>query len=203
MNDLLNFIESGVLELYVLGQTSPEETKQVEYMASMYEEVGKEIEAISIALERYAEAHAIEPGPTAGLFLMASINYSERMKHGEAMSFPPMLHEGSKIEDYSEWLNREDLQLNEELDELHAHIIGYTPEMTTAIIWIKRGAPPEHHNNEHEKFLIVEGSCKIYAGDDVYEMHAGDYFSMPLHVSHNVKVTSAIPCKVILQRIAA
>ena len=75
--------------------------------------------------------------------------------------------------------------------------------MITAVIWIGQMAPDETHDDEHEKFLILEGTCDITVGNDVHHLKAGDYFAIPLHKTHMVKVTSDVPCKAILQRIAA
>ncbi len=203
MSDFKDFIESGILEMYVLGHTSADEDQQVQQMAAIHTEVRDEIEAISLALEKYARANAIEPDPTQLTFLMATIEYTERMKKGEQPSFPPMLHMNSKVDDYAQWLNREDLQLNVPLEDAYAHIIGYTPQATTAIVWLRHGAPPETHTAEQEKFLIAEGTCEITIGNDVHSMNPGDVLIIPLHVSHHVRVTSAQPCKIILQRMAA
>ena len=73
----------------------------------------------------------------------------------------------------------------------------------TAIVWIKEYAPQEVHDHEFEKFLVVEGSCNIIVEDKIHTLIPGDYFAIPLHKKHLVEVTSIIPCKVILQRIAA
>jgi len=59
------YIETGILELYVLGQLSTLEQKEVETMAAKYPEVKGEITAIEIAMEHYAVSHAIQP--TLGL----------------------------------------------------------------------------------------------------------------------------------------
>ena len=88
-------------------------------------------------------------------------------------------------------------------EEVFAKIIGYTPEAITAIVWLKDYAPHEVHDNEYERFLIVEGTCDIIVEDEVNQLVPGDYFAIPLHKKHLVKVTSSIPCKVILQRVAA
>src|SRR4051812_36255237 len=93
MNDALRYIDSGILEMYVLGQTTDEETREVMAMADIHPDVRDEIEAISVALEQYAEANAVEPDPTLGAFIMAAIDYTERMKGGELPSFPPAIHE--------------------------------------------------------------------------------------------------------------
>ncbi|MNL06045.1 Anti-sigma-K factor rskA [compost metagenome] len=55
------YIESGILELYVLGQLTVEEQHEVEAMAARYPEVKQEIEAIEIAMEQYAMNHAVAP----------------------------------------------------------------------------------------------------------------------------------------------
>jgi mannose-6-phosphate isomerase-like protein (cupin superfamily) len=113
-----------------------------------------------------------------------------------------MLNENSVVEDYAAWLNRNDMVLRDG-EDLYAKIIGFTPETITAIAWIKDYSPHEVHDHEYEKFLIVEGTCNIIVDDEVNELVPGDYFAIPLHKTHMVKVTSAIPCKVILQRVAA
>lgn len=58
--DIKEYISSGILELYVLGQLSPEEMAQVEDMQSKYVEVQKEIYDISISLEQYGRLTAIK-----------------------------------------------------------------------------------------------------------------------------------------------
>lgn len=61
MEDIKAYIESGVLELYVLGELSPEERLQVEEMAFRHPAVKSELEAIEHSLEQYAEENAVEP----------------------------------------------------------------------------------------------------------------------------------------------
>lgn len=196
------FIKSGILEQYVLGCISSTESTEVELMAATYPEIKMEIEAIEKSMEAYAMEHAVKPNPIIKPFLLATIDYSQRMQNGELFSVPPVLHESSAIEDYAPWLNRSDMIVPDN-DDIFAKIIGYTPEAITAIVWIKEYAPHEVHDNEFEKFLIVEGTCNIIVEDKVHALIPGDYFAIPLHKNHLVKVTSDIPCKVILQRIAA
>jgi len=59
--DLQSFIQSGLLEAYVLGQCSAEERAQVERMAAEYAEVRAELSSIEASLESYAAAHAVSP----------------------------------------------------------------------------------------------------------------------------------------------
>ena len=203
MENLKSFIESGILESYVTGNSTIQEIDLVEQMAITFKEVRTELDSINEALEFYALANAVTPDPVVRPFLMATIDFTERMKNGEQPGFPPELNEQSKITDFSEWLNRADMKIPADFKDLHAKIIGYTPAAITAVVWIKEMAPQEVHDHEYEKFLIVEGSCNITVGDNVYSLVPGDYFAIPLHENHQVIVTSIIPCKVILQRIAA
>ena len=64
--DLTAYINSGVLELYVLDRLSPDERRRVEAYAAEYPEVRAEIEQIELGLERYAVLHgeATPPDPS-------------------------------------------------------------------------------------------------------------------------------------------
>ena len=171
-------------------------------MESSDPSIKQELELIRESLEGYAMAHAIEPNPTIKPFLLATIDYTERLKNGAPISVPPLLNENSQIAHFDSWLNRSDM-VSSDTDDIFAKIIGYTPEATTAIVWLKDYTPHEVHDNEYEKFLIIEGTCNIIVEDQVTQLKAGDYFAIPLHKNHLVKVTSSIACKVILQRVAA
>ncbi|THH41559.1 anti-sigma factor [Neolewinella litorea] len=63
--DLTAYINSGVLELYVLDRLSPDERRRVEAYAEQYPEVREEIEQIEIGLEEYAllQGQATPPPP--------------------------------------------------------------------------------------------------------------------------------------------
>lgn len=55
------YIESGILELYVLGELNEQEQYEVEAMAAKYPEVKQEISAIELAMEEYAIQHSVQP----------------------------------------------------------------------------------------------------------------------------------------------
>ncbi|WP_316847949.1 anti-sigma factor [Pedobacter psychrodurus] len=77
MENLKAYIESGVLELYVLGDLSPEEALQVEEMASQNPEVRDEIAAIEQAMEQYAMQNAVEPSADVETRLFEKLGLSE------------------------------------------------------------------------------------------------------------------------------
>lgn len=196
-------INSGLLDLYVLGETTVEENLYIEGLSEMHPEIRQEIEAIGLTLEKYALRHAIQPDPIIKPFLLATIDFSDRVKSGEVIVPAPLLGEQSSSKDYQQWIDRIDMALKEDFEDVYAKIISYTPEVITAVVWIREMAPQEIHEREYERFLILEGTCEIHISDKIYELVPGDYLQIPLHQPHHVLVTSEKPCKVILQRVAA
>ncbi|MDQ7947688.1 MAG: hypothetical protein REI93_02550, partial [Pedobacter sp.] len=59
MEDVKSYIESGILELYVLGQLTAQENSEVEAMAAQHPEVKAEISAIEVAMESYAMENSV------------------------------------------------------------------------------------------------------------------------------------------------
>ena len=196
-------MNSGVLELYVLGMTTEEENIEIARLAMENIEIKNEIEAIENALQLTAEATAPELSPAIKAMVMATIDYTERLKNGEEYSVAPLLSKDSKIADFATWINRPNMQVAEDYETIDAKIISASPEATTIIVWLKDGAPIEVHDKEYEHFLIVEGTCSITIGNDVHNLVPGDYLSIPLYIGHSVAVTSEVACKIILQRLAA
>ena len=91
------YIESGILELYVLGQLNDQEQAEVEAMAQQYPEVKQEIEAIESAMEQYAVARAVQP--TAGLDqkILANIQNIQQASGRQAKVVPLQPNYESKI----------------------------------------------------------------------------------------------------------
>ena len=73
--DIQAYINSGVLELYVLDRLSPDERRQVESYAEQYPEIRQEIEEIELALEKYAvlNGQLTPPPPTALSAVLAAL----------------------------------------------------------------------------------------------------------------------------------
>lgn len=202
MKNIKNYISSGIIEMYVLGLASEEEIKELMELSVTYTEIREEIDAVSDALMLYNKAN-VTVSPKVKPFLMATIDYTERLKNGEAPTPVPALTSNSAASDFTEWLNRPDMVNDESAGDAYAKIIGYSAEAITAIVWMTNEMPYEVHDKEYEKFLILEGSCDIITKDNVHSLVPGDYFAIPLHTGHVIKITSENPCKVILQRSAA
>ena len=61
VEDIKAYIESGILELYVLGDVSHEEKLGVEAMATKHPAIKAELTEIEKSLEAYAKANEVEP----------------------------------------------------------------------------------------------------------------------------------------------
>lgn len=61
MEDLKTYLESGILELYVLGQLDTQSQAEVEAMVLKYPILKEELLSIETAMEKFAQQHAIQP----------------------------------------------------------------------------------------------------------------------------------------------
>lgn len=73
MEEVRAYIESGILELYVLDQLSELERKEVEEMGAKYPEINQEISAIEIAMEKYAFQNTVEPSEDLSVKILDKI----------------------------------------------------------------------------------------------------------------------------------
>lgn len=72
--DKKQFLESGLLQQYVLGLTTPEETNLVEHFISLYPDVRKEVNMLQGAMEDYAKQYAIPPPRRLKKKILSEIN---------------------------------------------------------------------------------------------------------------------------------
>ncbi len=63
MNDIKAYIDSGILELYVLGKLTEAEQQEVRSLAALHPAIQLEIDAIEESLEAFALAAAVPPPP--------------------------------------------------------------------------------------------------------------------------------------------
>ena len=59
--ELKDFINNGMLELYLMGLLSPEEVSLVERMRSQYPEINSELAKIEDFIEKDAVRNAVSP----------------------------------------------------------------------------------------------------------------------------------------------
>ena len=132
MNEVEEFIESGILEVYAMGSATKEEALQVELMLKKYPEVREELKEISNGLELFAMEHEAEVDVTIRPFLLAFIDYKSRLQNGEQPEDAPMLNEKSKASDFTNWLDRTDTAKPEVIYDYSARINRVIPQSNPA-----------------------------------------------------------------------
>jgi len=90
LEDIKAYIESGILELYVLGDVTPEEKRQVEEMAAKHPAIKAELGEIERSMELYAEANAVEPAADLRERILNSIvtDYADDSAFDEQSEYP-------------------------------------------------------------------------------------------------------------------
>jgi anti-sigma-K factor RskA len=71
------YIESGVLELYIFDQLSEAERKEVEAMCAQYPEVLFELEAIQASVNGYATSHKRNPDPALKQRILSKLDLAD------------------------------------------------------------------------------------------------------------------------------
>lgn len=79
------YIESGILEEYVLGTVTPQEKQEVECMSHIYPEIKEELLRTESALEEYALKHQATPPPSLKDSIFAQMNF-DAAPEGEEQS---------------------------------------------------------------------------------------------------------------------
>jgi anti-sigma-K factor RskA len=97
-----DIISSGLLDLYALGLTSPEEARQVEEWINQYPEIKQELDAIEVSLESYAQANALEPSSSVKDKIFSQITKGEQKDPNNIplTNFSPAHHNVYRIPTY-------------------------------------------------------------------------------------------------------
>lgn len=90
--DIQAYIQSGIVESYVLGLTSAEETTEVESLRTKHHEVEEAINEFALAVEEQVFENAIPPPPELKAKIIAAIKEEEGVD--EAMPLARHLEEG-------------------------------------------------------------------------------------------------------------
>lgn len=190
------YIESGLLELYVLDNLSPAERNGVERMLAIYPTLKVEILKIELALERYAKLQAVTPSTILEDIVINRILNLSKTEILDISNLP--LINGDS--DYQKWQTLIDTLSIEPLSDRTVKVLRHDAEVTQMLIISTTDIEEEIHENEHESFLILAGTCKCTIGDHVRFMKAGDFMQIPLYIPHDVEILSE-QVTAILQRV--
>ncbi len=196
--NIQDYLASGILELYCLGNLSPAEEEEVRFIMSRNPEIKKEIERVQFALEGFAQKHAIAPPPHLESAISALIDNLEKEKRMDAEDLPLI----NKFSNHEVWKNLIPKSLPKTIrDERYCEVLTRTAKVVQMLVISPTDFEDEVHDNLHESFLILEGRCECTVGNETLQMKAGDYMEIPLYAHHDVKIQSPYVVA-ILQRLA-
>ncbi|GAB3998832.1 hypothetical protein GCM10028807_47560 [Spirosoma daeguense] len=76
--NVAEYIESGILESYVMGAVSDQERREVQCLSSIYPEIKIELDQLSAAFEQYVLVHSVEPPASIKTTLLKELDFSEQ-----------------------------------------------------------------------------------------------------------------------------
>lgn len=95
--DIKAYIESGVIESYVLGMADAQEAAELEQLSRQYPEIRKAIDEFEAALEQQALATAVVPAPRVKEQLLAELDFEKKSKKGVVIGWSRYLAAASVI----------------------------------------------------------------------------------------------------------
>ncbi len=88
MEEIKAYIESGILELYIIGELTQDERLEVENMAAKYPSIKDELTEIEVALEGYVNQQAIAPAEDLREKILKSVQYSGNDVEAKVITMP-------------------------------------------------------------------------------------------------------------------
>ncbi len=194
--NIQKFIESGQLDAFVLGMLPSDEAKEVAALIDQYPALRMEADAIESALRQYG----------------AAVNTDDKQKLFEAIDLLEMdatslqkkqLPKIHKYSDAKAWFQTvEHLVPNvNESNPLVQQIIHEDEQLCLYLVTTIQDVLQETHENEKESFLILQGSCTCYIGENVISLSAGGFVDIPMLTNHHVIVHPGQPVVAILQHL--
>ncbi len=198
MLNIDKYIESGVIEAYCLGTLSDAETVSFLRYCKEYSAVQAALDEAEAALEMFAVHYSVTPSPTIKAKLFSVFDNLDQEKNIDLQA-PPQISQYADPQLWKAALT--EIHAPDEYEGLHLHPLWEAGNVIMLVAFLKDVLPNETHDDMKESFMILEGTCICYVGDEVIYLTPGDYLEIPLHVEHNIVVTSKTPVKAILQRI--
>ncbi len=185
--NLKTYLESGVLELYVLDLLPEAERMDVEQLLAVYPELVIEIAQIQATLEKDTMANALTPPSYLKQKVIDTIENLEKEKLMDSSDLPLI----NSFSNHHNWLKLVasfgQLDL---VNGMHVKVLRKDEHISQLLIISETPIPEETHENEYESFLILSGECKCTVGNKITYMKAGDFMEIPLFETHHVALIS-------------
>ena len=163
-----------------------------------------ELDKAEEALIKYAQSHAVNPPEELRNKIFAKIN---KLTAEKSATKNIDLHSLPVLDQESNWIDWQKATAHIEppaYDDIYLHTLESNEHRELFVAWVKDFVPDEVHHDLLESFLILEGSCECYIKNQKGEerkvrMVQGDFITMQIGETHNIKITSPQPTKAILQ----
>jgi len=194
---LESYIQSGILELYVLDLLDEPERLSVQKMIILYPKLREEIANIESALEAHAKEAAVEP--SLGLRAKIEQTIANMASQHKNESEELLVSEKS---DLQQWLNLVERRFPEALTaDNFCELWREGKGLKQVLVVSSFDIPDETHGDVYESFFILKGRCKCTVGSESFYREAGGYIGIPLNEHHEVEVIEA-PVMAIVQYIS-
>jgi mannose-6-phosphate isomerase-like protein (cupin superfamily) len=185
--DIKNYIESGVLEEYCLGLLNEEEQSFLIQMTLLYPEIKAELNAVEKVMENLAIAAAVEPAPGVKDKVLALLGFESEPVHHDINNLPAV----DKNSDRYSWIKTlNHLIPAEPTEDFWCELIRKDDQYQQMLVITNMDVPEEEHGEYLESFFILKGQCECMVGSELFTLNAGNFLQIPLHVQHNIKITS-------------
>jgi mannose-6-phosphate isomerase-like protein (cupin superfamily) len=173
------------LQDYCLGLLGAAEIEKLDTLIAANPQLSEEVKAYQLALENYAMLQAVTP--SAGIKnKIDTLITNLGLEANFTLDNTPVINEYS---DYRNWLKVVQPLIPAVLEEdVFTKVIRDDGKITQTLIKSRVNYPDEVHGELHESFIVLEGECECYIGEEVVRLGPGGFINIPLHKHHDVKV---------------
>jgi len=185
--DIQKYIASGVLEEYCMGMLGEEDQAFLIQMTMLYPEIKAELSAVEQTMENFALCTAIEPKADVKQRILASLGFDDADTRLDINHLPAV----DKHSDHHTWINTlNHLIPTEPSEDFWCELIRKDDQYQQMLVVTNMDVPEEEHGEYLESFFILKGQCECMVGSELFTLNAGDFLQIPLHVQHDIKITS-------------
>jgi len=184
---LTTFLNSGLLELYLIGKLDQEEVLLVNQMRVAHPEVVAELASLEAFFEREALQHAVKPDSRFDE-KMQSLFLNLEIEQVMQLSDMPLITSFSDADAWFEMISPLLPQGN--FEGRFEKLLRNDDQVMQALVITPEGVDEEVHEDMHESFLILKGTCICTIGNETITMGPGSFMQIPLNQPHTIAVAS-------------
>ncbi len=182
-----DYIDSGILHDYIMGSLTAAERAGVEQVCALYPEIQAELTRMRAAIDNFTDDIAVTPPAEMQDNIWDKLDNINKERTGDINALPVV----NKYSDHNNWKRIVAPFMPQAITkERIVRTLRHSGGVTQVLIVSTTDVEEEVHEHEQESFIILEGECECYVGNDVIRLGPGGFIEIPLHVSHNVKILS-------------